>query len=143
MTPDQKTFLEGRFRKAIVEQPELKQLKSLLLKIGGDFIVAPPKEDPEVPRLLRAGFLMSGPILLKPMKASMCHQNISAVWTKGRKGLIGIATGYALSEDGLWRQHTWGVMRDGVLESTEERLKYFGLLLQDSAADHFASCNAT
>jgi hypothetical protein len=143
MTPDQKTFLEGRLRKATLEQPELKQLKSLLLKFGGDFIVAPPKQDPDVPRLLQCGFLMSGPILFKPMKASTCHQNVSAIWGKGRKGLVGVATGYALSEDGLWRQHSWGVMRDGVLESTEKRLKYFGILLQESAADHFASCNVT
>ena len=71
----------------------------------------------------------------------MCHQNIAAVWRKGRRGLVGVATGYALSNDGLWRQHTWGVMRDGVLECTEERRKYFGILLQDSAADYFASCN--
>ncbi len=143
MTPDQKTFLKGRLRKAILEQPELKQLKSLLLKFGGDFIVAPPRRDPDVPRLLQCGFLMSGPILFKPMKASMCHQNVSAIWAKRRKGLVGVATGYALSKDGLWRQHSWGVMRDGVLESTEKRMKYFGLLMQDSAADHFASCNVT
>jgi hypothetical protein len=62
MTPNQKTFLEGRLRKATLEQPELKQLKSLLLKFGGDFIVALPKQDPGVPRLLQCGFLMSEPI---------------------------------------------------------------------------------
>ena len=143
MTKDQKKFLEGRLRKAILEQPELKQLKSLLLKFGGDFIVAPQKDDPDVPKLLKSGFLMSGPILFKPKKATMCHQNVSAVWTEGRKGLIGVATGYALSEDGLWRQHSWGVMQDGVLETTEKRQKYFGILLQDSAADYFASCNVS
>ena len=92
MTNDQKKFLQGRLRKATLEQPELKQLKALLLKFGGDFIVPPPREDPDVPRLLKGGFLMSGPILFRPMKASMCHQNVSAVWTKGRKGLIGVAT---------------------------------------------------
>jgi hypothetical protein len=111
----------------------------LLLSFGGVFVVAPPKADPDVPGLIRSGFLMSGPILTKPM--SMCHQNVSDVWTKGQKGLLGIATGYALSDDGLWRQHTWGMMRDGVLDSTEARLKYFRILLQDAAADNFANCN--
>ena len=114
MTPDQKTFLEGRLQKAILEQPELKQLKSLLLQFGGDFIVAPPREDPDVPRLLKCGFLMSGPILFKPMKASMCHQNVYAIWAKGHKGLIGVATGYALSED-VCGGNT--VMQDGPLEA--------------------------
>ena len=141
MTPDQKRLLQKRFRKAVNDQPELKGLKSLLLSFGGDFIVAPPRQDPDVPKLLKSGFLMSGPILMKPMKASMCHQNIATIWKKGRKGVVGVATGYALSEDGLWRQHSWAVMRDGVLESTEKRLKYFGILLQDSEADHFAICN--
>lgn len=142
MTPDQKKFLQGRFRKAVVEQPELKDLRSILISLGGDFIVAPPKRDPDVSRLLKWGFLMSGPILMRPMRESMCHQNVAAIWIKGRKGLVGIATGYALSQDGLWRQHSWAVMRDGLLESTEKRDKYFGILLQDSAADHFASCNS-
>ena len=141
MTPDQRKFLQGRFRKAVIEQPELKNLKSLLLSFGGDFIVAPPSQDRHVPTLLKSGFLMSGSVLMKPMRDNMCHQNIAAVWRKGRRGLVGVATGYALSNDGLWRQHTWGFMRDGVLESTEERRKYFGILLQDSAADYFASCN--
>ena len=141
MTPDQKKFLQKRLRKAVTDQPEFKQLKTLLLSFGGDFIVAPPRQDPDVPKLLKYGFLMGGPILMKPMKASMCHQNIAAVWRKGRKGVVGVATGYALSDDGLWRQHSWAVMRDGVLESTEERRRYFGILLQDSAADHFANCN--
>jgi hypothetical protein len=141
MTPDQKKILQGRLRKAVIDQPELKHLKSLLLSFGGDFLVAPPRHDPDVPTLLKSGFLMSGPISTKPMKSSMCHQNIAAVWKMHRKGVVGVATGYALSDDGLWRQHSWAVLRDGLLETTEDRRKYFGILLQGAAADHFASCN--
>jgi hypothetical protein len=141
MTPDQKRFLQGRLRNAVIDQPELKRLKSLLLSFGGDFIVAPPRQDPDVFKLLKSGFLMGGPISMTPMKPSMCHQNIAAIWKMRRKGVVGVATGHALSDDGLWPQHSWAVLRDGVLESTDERRKYFGILLQDSAADHFASCN--
>lgn len=119
MTPEQKKFLQGRLTKATIEQPELKRLKALLLKSGGDFLVAPPKYDPDVPAILDAGFLMSGPITLKRMRSSMCHQNIASAWKNRKPGLVGIATGYALSDDGLWRQHSWGVMRDGVFETTE------------------------
>jgi len=35
-----------------------------------------------------------------------------------------------------------GVLRDGVLETTEERLKYFGLLFQGKTADFFAEINS-
>jgi hypothetical protein len=91
--------------------------------------------------LLESGFLTGGPIVLKAMKSSSCHQNVASLW-RGRKfGIVGIATGYALSEDGLWRQHSWGVLRDGVLETTETRAKYFGIVLQGEKADHFAVCN--
>ncbi len=91
--------------------------------------------------LLQSGFLIGGTIVVKPMKRSSCHQNISALWQGRRHGIVGIATGYALSEDGPWRQHSWGLLRDGVLETTETRLKYFGIVLQGKKADKFAQCN--
>jgi hypothetical protein len=142
MTPEQQQHLDLRFRHAVVGQPELGRLKEILLGIGGDFLVAPPKADPDVPFLLERGFLMSGPICLNLMESSSCHQNVSSIWVKKALGIVGIATGYALSDDGLWRQHSWGILRDGVLETTEERLKYFGILLQGKGADGFAEANA-
>jgi len=144
MTPEQKTFLNRRFRDAASKQPELKRLKALLLRLGGDFIVAPPRQpDQHVPSLLEQGFLTSGPITLRVMKSSSCHENVASVWTKRRFGIVGIATGYALSGDGLWRQHSWGIMRESILETTETRLKYFGIVLQGEKADFFASSNST
>ena len=91
--------------------------------------------------LLQSGFLIGGTIVVKPMKRSSCHANVSALWQGRRRGIVGIATGYALSVDGLWRQHSWGLLRDGVLETTETRLKYFGIVLQGEKADKFAQCN--
>jgi len=75
------------------------------------------------------------------MKSSSCHQNVAFLWTKRKFGIVGIATGYALTDDGLWRQHSWGILRDGVLETTEARLKYFGIVLQGERADFFAANN--
>jgi hypothetical protein len=141
ITTERKKFLQRRLRAAITEQPELKRLKPLLMRLGGDFLVAPPKSDPDLPILLEAGFVMAGPIKLKQLKSSMCHQNVAAIWKSRKFGIVAVATGYALSEDGLWRQHSWGILRDGVLETTEARVKYFGILLQGSRADHFAEFN--
>ena len=53
-------------------------------------------------------------------------------------GIIGIGTGYALADDGLWREHSFGVLREGVLETMAPKQKYFGLLLVSEAADVLA-----
>jgi hypothetical protein len=119
----------------------LKRLKLFLLRLGGEFLVAPPSRDPDLSNLLEAGFLMGGPVTLKAMNASMCHQNVAAVWKSRRFGIVGVGTGYALSDDGLWRQHSWGILRTGVLETTVVRVKYFGILLQNDRADSFAASN--
>jgi hypothetical protein len=141
MTPDQKKLLQRRLREAVSSQPDLNRLKRLLLRLGGDFLVAPPKPDPDIPMLLKSGFMTNGPVKLKTMNSRACHQNVAAVWKARKFGIVAIATGYALSEDGLWRQHSWGILRDGILETTKLRLKYFGILLQGARADHFAECN--
>ena len=141
MDTERKAFLNRRFREAVRGQPELKRLKSILLRMGGIFLVAPPRADGDIPTLLESGFLTSGPITLKIMKSSSCHENVASLWKSRKAGIIAVATGYALSEDGLWRQHSWGIRRDGIIETTEPREKYFGLVLQGEKADHFAKCN--
>ena len=141
MDPERKKFLNRRLRDASKEQPALLRLRSLLLRFGGEFLVAPPKPDGDVGEILESGFLFEGEILFRPMKRSSCHQNVASMWKMRRHGVVGIATGYALSEDGLWRQHSWGVRRDGVLETTEARVKYFGILLQGERADQFTNSN--
>jgi hypothetical protein len=62
---------------------------------------------------------------------------------------LGIGTGYSLTISGTyagwWREHSWGLARhswlcgaQALLETTERRHIYFGILLQGSAADEFA-----
>jgi hypothetical protein len=142
MNPEQKTFLQKRFRSAVANQPELRSLKTLLLKLGGEMLVVPAGPDADVPTLLHQGFCMSGPVRLKVMERNGCHQNAASVWKQQKFGVVGIATGYALQMDGLWRQHSWGVLRDGILETTVENSKYFGILMQGEAADRFATTNS-
>jgi hypothetical protein len=105
--------------------------------------VAPPWHDCRVPALIHAGFVMDGQITLRAMRPCSCHRNISRLWNRNRNrgGLFGIGTGYALSDDGLWRQHSWGVGRRGIVETTEVRVTYFGELLLGKDADLFAAYN--
>ena len=57
------------------------------------------------------------------------------------RGRCQIATGYALSEDGLWRQHSWVVQpmtrTVKVWETTVERVAYFGVVLNDEECQEF------
>ena len=141
MTEMQERLLDRRLRAAIEEQPEIENLRTLLLAVGGIQLVAPPRSDPTVPYLIKAGFVMAGPVHCEIMEDSQCHQNAAIAWARKESGVVGIGTGYALSDDGLWRQHSWGVLREGILETTAPRIKYFGILLQGCDADSFAESN--
>ena len=141
MLDKQRRLLRRRLREAIEQQPEIDALRRLLLGTGGIELVAPPKPDPDVPLLIGAGFVMAGPVQCEAMGQSACHENVSRVWKAKRQDLTGIGTGYALSGDGFWRQHSWVVRREGILETTRERAMYFGILLQGPDADSFADHN--
>jgi hypothetical protein len=143
MRSEQKEFLERRLREAAEKQPEIKLLANLLVELGGQFLVAPPGADFYISNLLEFGFVMSGPVQLNIMRANSCHQNVSLLWKDRKLGMVGIGTGYALSDDGLWRRHSWGVLREGIVETTDNRVKYFGLLLQGSRASQFADRNSS
>jgi hypothetical protein len=141
MPPEQRSILNSRWREATARQPELKKLLQVLLSIDGDFVVAPPFPDLDVEELIASGFVLGGPPVLKRGQVSKCHENAAALWPSRKYGIVGIGTGYALS-GGLWRQHSWGILREGILETTQERTKYFGLILQGPRADRFAKVEA-
>lgn len=112
-----------------------------LLSFGGDLVVPPVHPDPDLDELL-TGVRSWGPAdHLQPGEDGSCHENVAILWVDGAAAEVG--TGYALSEDGLWRQHSWGVDADGtVIETTEERLRYVGVALVEVEAAKFAANNA-
>jgi hypothetical protein len=73
---------------------------------------------------------------------SNCHSNSARIWDSNRE-LCSICTGYALSKDGVWRQHSWLVLWDEatLIETTEERIVYFGFNLNSEEAEVFLVCN--
>ncbi len=49
-----------------------------------------------------------------------------------------LRTGYALSRDGVWRQHSWCYTDNGVVvETTEKRVQYFGYVMTEDECDQF------
>jgi hypothetical protein len=65
-------------------------------------------------------------IMLIQMEEGYCHDNCELLFAKNRISTIYV--GYALSEDGLWRYHSWGVNEDKIVETCSKRLIYYGVV---------------
>ena len=137
-------------------QPGLGELRKKLLSLGGQEVVPVIEED--LDDLLTHGEKFSRRrINHVPGEPGRCHSNVCRMWEQhqgGDDGDFRIVTGWALSADGLWRQHSWGLwdpkgFRSGVydylgervVETTEKRTAYFGFLMSDEAAQEFSTQN--
>jgi hypothetical protein len=107
-------------------------LEATLLASGGSAAVVGLEPDEYLVDLLERGrFFDAERAEVALHEQSECHANSGRLWLEGK----GFATGYALSEDGLWRQHSWGVASDDApIETTETRTAYYGIVLDNAAA---------
>jgi len=115
-------------------------LEQKLLALGGTRMVY--RYEPDLELLLERGEAFDGPAESIPGESRACHANVAQLWNENR-GAYAIVTGYVLSADGLWRQHSWVVRKQPlpgqprVIETTIERVKYFGFILNDIEAEQF------
>ena len=111
------------------ENKSLEPLKKKLLNMGGWAVVLPFKEI-DLEEILERGKILHGKSTLKMGEPCRCHSNSANLWHES-KGKYRICTGYALSLDGAWRQHTWCIEKKNnrIIETTEKRIKYFGYIL--------------
>lgn len=117
------------------------RLTTKLLEIGGTRVS--PQPEPRVEHILNFGRVRDHPAKLKRGEPNRCHHNAARLWLKGSpKSLAAIGTGYALSDDGMWRPHSWLVHRTrtgyGIIETTVLRECYFGLAIKGEGADKWA-----
>jgi hypothetical protein len=138
VTREYRTFLARRFREISKDQPELRELRRILLKLGGKELVISPGNDPIINFLIDYGIVYSGPVLSKQGGRGQGNCALGRIWSRRLYGIVGIGVGYALDDDGLWREHSFGVLREGVIETMAPKRKYFGLLLVNEAADVLA-----
>ncbi len=119
----------------------LEPLKMRLLKIAGQAVVLPGVED-DLENIMTRGRYFSGKSWTKRGADSQCHFNSAACWD-ANQGVVNICTGYALSRDGVWRQHSWCYHIKGkrVVETTLKRACYFGYVLNDKEAADFYYSN--
>jgi hypothetical protein len=112
-----------------------------LLQYGGDLVVPHRHPEHHLDELLVCAVVQPAAGRFVRGDDNGCHANAAVLWTDGTVAAIG--TGYALSEDGLWRQHSWGVDASGApVETTDARISYVGITLTAVRALQFAVGNA-
>lgn len=88
---------------------------------------------PAVDYLINQGELWVDPVFWE-MERTRCHDNVACLYEDGM--VDDVYTGLALTEDGMWRSHSWGMRlvpdeNDEpvweLVETTEPRLMYFGV----------------
>ena len=136
--PDfQREFLEKRRLEHLQTYPEFAQLERRLLSIGGEMVV--PRREPDHDKILSRGKLWvrdNIKIVTIGRTPSNCHGNVAKIWRHNPERYH-IATGWTLSDDGLWRQHSWIIDGRIVIETTMLREKYFGFVLTPIEAQQF------
>lgn len=122
----------------------LENLKKKLLSFGG-WAVCLPRIESDLDKILNRGRRFSGKAKMMRGEPCQCHMNSAALWEENKESLQ-ICTGYALSKDGMWRQHSWCVMKTiksyKVVETTMPRISYYGYILDDKESFLFYMCNS-
>ena len=121
-------------------QPRLRLLRRRLLGLGGEEICLVIREE-DLELILKRGFVQDGKkAKLRLGVPCRCHTNSARLW-EANTAKRQIVTGWALSVDGIWRQHTWVLEGKTILETTSWRTKYFGYALTPVEAKQFAYDN--
>jgi hypothetical protein len=150
LSADERERLLGLYRQRVDSYPDVdagfgerwRAWCRTLLTHGGSVVVPPPGPESDLDALLDRAAAFGSTTRFEPRDVNACHENVAVLWIDGEVESIG--TGYALSDDGLWRQHSWGVDADGtVVETTAERQAYVGITLPARAPSmQFAGSNA-
>lgn len=129
--PERLNFLNERWPLSDLSKDDRTVVEGLL-KFGGQHTLVPPLEE-DMKKLLHRGQLWGPTNKIMKGRQSQCHENSCLCWEANQDKSIFLATGYALSDDGLWRQHSWCVNPRArsihVIETTEKRELYFGYVM--------------
>ena len=117
------------------------ELKARLLDFAGEAVCLPPYEE-DLENILEYGqFWLEYNAEMVKGEACQCHKNSARVWQKNKDKTV-ICTGYALSADGMWRQHSWLIHRkprsNRIVETTRPRVLYYGFAMSPELSERFA-----
>ena len=119
---------------------EILELQDVLLSYGGKSMVMIDAFDPDTLKIINRGVILDGAsAYMMPGAPNQCHCNSAHLWDNNRDKTL-LCTGYALSDDGLWRQHSWCIdlrKPSAVVETTESRRAYFGFGMTLDESERF------
>ncbi len=110
------------------------ELRGHLLAAGGEDVVPGVRNIASVRELLAgAKMITPGSVTVARVARRSVLENSLVVWLENN-GQGTVCRGYALSGDGLWREHTW-LQEDGrIVDATAAHLAYFGTQLGTTEA---------
>lgn len=119
-------------------------LKEKLLEFAGESACLPAYEE-DLDNILKYGqFWIGNNIKMIKGFPSQCHYNSCLCW-EANKDKTRICTGYALSDDGMWRQHSWLIWMkprsNQIVETTTKRIAYFGFVMTKEQCEKFEEDN--
>ena len=115
---------------------KMSALKEMLLEIGG-WAVCIPHVESDLKKLLKRGGRFTGKLKMMKGEPCQCHSNSAFCWDENREHCR-ICTGYALTRDGMWRQHSWIYTHDDVIvETTVRRVAYWGFSMSEDECEQF------
>lgn len=157
------TNYEGDKSTLTEHQKKLLELRNRLIAFGGEEVAFPfPNE--YIDRIMDKGIIKvrqhneddinsEDDILVVYVEGEpcRCHDNSAILWAQMKdewkeKGNLKIMTGYALSENGMWREHSWCLLEDAkdfngmdiYIETTEKRAAYYGFAMDENEAYEFS-----
>ena len=131
-------------------QKKMIRLRETLLSCGGVEVCMPVYEE-DYGDIMNHGQLWDNITRKRmPGRASKCHSNSAELWFNNRNAYknghaVVLCTGYALSADGLWRQHSWLIhvkpRSNVIIETTTDRVAYYGFGMTYEQAARFEEEN--
>jgi hypothetical protein len=115
------------------QDPKRLELRRNLLRFGGSEVNLAPY-DPYVDILISERAMVWAGAASKQIRGgepNSCHSNVARHYERQVRPRWRIATGYALCDKGLWRQHSWLCGHKSIGETTERRVAYAGVMLDE------------
>lgn len=124
--------------------PEMFMLKYVLLSFAGEDVCFLGDDEDRNNILVYGQFWFGRGARIKKGRPNRCHANAASLWSSNMENTR-ICTGYALSEDSMWRQHSWLIhfkeRSNQIIETTTPRIGYYGFVLNTEQCKKFASEN--
>lgn len=120
---------------------KLFDIRDKLLSFGGEMACMPAFPDADTDYIIKYGQFWLGKNH-KMMRGlpSQCHYNACSLWLENKDNTR-ICTGFALSKDGMWREHSWLVQyrpsSNIIVETTVPRVAYFGYVMTKEQCEAF------